>query len=57
MLQTDKDSIVAIAASMLVLFSAMISPVLTIALVVVVVIAVGLYRLAGRPRPKRRDQI
>jgi uncharacterized membrane protein YvlD (DUF360 family) len=52
MLQTGKDSILAIVASMLVLVSAMISPVLTIALVVVVVLTVGLYRLAGRRQSK-----
>jgi hypothetical protein len=54
MLPTDKDSILAIAASMLVLFSAMINPVLTVVLTAVVAIALGIYRLAaGRPQPKR----
>lgn len=52
MLQNDKDSILAIAASMLVLFSAMINPLLTVALVAIVVIAIGIYRLAGRPQMK-----
>ncbi|MFO7664374.1 MAG: hypothetical protein R6X18_17520 [Chloroflexota bacterium] len=56
MLHTDRDSILAIVASMLVLFSAMISPVLTVALVVMVSIAIGIYRLAGRLQLKYRDQ-
>jgi hypothetical protein len=56
MLQTDRDSLLAIVASMLDLFSAIISPVLTVALVVMVSIAVGIYRLAGRPQLKHRDQ-
>ncbi len=52
MFKTDRDGVVAIVASLLVLFSAMINPVLTIALVVVVLITMALYKLAGRARPR-----
>ena len=52
MMPTDRDSVLAIVASLLVLFSAMINPVLTIALVVFVLIALAIYRLAGRAAPR-----
>lgn len=52
MMPTDRDSVLAIVASLLVLFSAMINPVLTIALVVFVLIAVAIHRLARRATPR-----
>ncbi len=51
-MSTDRDSVLAIVASLLVLFSAMINPVLTIALVVFVLIAVAIHRLARRATPR-----
>jgi len=52
MMPTDRDSVLAIVASLLVLFSAMINPALTIALVIFVLIAPAMYRLAGRATPR-----
>lgn len=52
MTKSDRDSVLAIVASLLVLFSAMVNPVLTIALVIVVLIMIGISRLTGRARPK-----
>ena len=52
MMPTDRDSVLAIVASLLVLFSAMITPALTIALVVFVLIALVIHRLAGRAAPR-----
>ena len=51
-MSTDRDSVLAIVASLLVLFSAMINPVLTIALVVFALIAVAIHRLARRATPR-----
>lgn len=53
MLPTDRDGILAILASMLVLFSAMLSPLLTVALVILVLVIMALTKLVQRPQPKR----
>ncbi len=42
MMPTDRDSLLAIVASLLVLFSAMINPALTIALVIFVLTALAI---------------
>ncbi len=52
MMPTDRDSVLAIVASLLVLFSAMINPVLTLALVLFVLIALAIRWLAGRASPR-----
>jgi hypothetical protein len=52
MTHIDRDSVLAIAASLFVLFTAMLNPVLTIGLVIVVLIVVAIRRLLGRPHPK-----
>lgn len=52
MMPTDRDSVLAIVASLFVLFSAMINPALTIALVLFALIALAIQRLAGRAAPR-----
>ena len=47
MMPTDRDSVLAIIASLLVLFSAMINPALTIALLLFVLLALAVHQLAG----------
>ena len=48
MKRIDRDSALTIAAALLVLLSAMFNPVLTIALVVVILIVTAVTRLLGR---------